>query len=85
MIIKGGYGLFEEMSFVELKERLESKKIFLAQFIEGKKEENFLRNSQKVDSLVEKAKLISFERDKQRNLREVENKNKKTDVKIYFF
>ena len=80
MLIKGGYGLLEEMSIVELKERLELQKQFLAHFIESKKEENILKSSLKVDNLVEKAKLISFERDKLRNQREVEKKNKKLEV-----
>ena len=68
------------MSIVELKERLGLQKQFLAHFIESKKEENILKSSLKVDNLVEKAKLISFERDKLRNQREVEKKNKKMEV-----
>jgi hypothetical protein len=60
------------MSLVELKERLELQKKFMEHYILSKKEDNILKNSQKVEDLVDKAKMISFERDKQRNQKEIE-------------
>ena len=49
-------------------------------YILSKKEDNILKNSQKVEDLVDKAKMISFERDKQRNQKEIERKNKLLQV-----
>lgn len=70
------------MSLAELRERLELQKKFLEHYIESKKEENILNNSHKVENLAEKAKLISIERDKQRNQKEIERKNNKLHVII---
>ena len=78
--MSAGNGLLEEMSLAELRERLEFQKQYMDRFIESKKEENILKNSQKIDILLEKAKFISFERDKQRNQKEIERKNKKLYV-----
>ena len=70
------------MSLVELRERLENQKLFYLNYIDAKKEENKIKNEDKVDELVEKAKLISMERDRLRNQKEIERKNKKLNVRI---
>lgn len=70
------------MSLVELRERLENQKVFYLNYIDAKKEENKIKNEDKVDELVEKAKLISMERDRLRNQKEIERKNKKLNVRI---
>ena len=72
----------DEMSLVELRERLENQKVFYLNYIDAKKEENKIKNEDKVDELVEKAKLISMERDRLRNQKEIERKNKKLNVRI---
>jgi len=77
-----GLGLLEEMSLAELRERLKMQKEFVALYIESKKEENILKNSARVDDLIEKAKLISNERDKMKNQKEIERKNKQLEVRI---
>lgn len=71
-----GYGLLEEMSLAELKERLENQKQFVAEFLQAKREENKIKMDEKAENLIEKAKLISNHRDKLRNKKEVERKNK---------
>lgn len=68
------------MSLAELRERLENQKVFYENFVKAKKEENRIKNEDKVIELVEKAKIISLERDKLRNQKEVERKNKKLNV-----
>lgn len=70
------------MSMVELRERLENQKIYFKNYIDAKKEENKIKNEDKVDELVEKAKIISMERDRLRNQKEIERKNKKLNVRI---
>ena len=76
-----GYGLLEEMSLVELKERLEiQKKMFLDEMI-AKREENKLIMKEKNDVLLEKANRIIENRDKLRNLKEIERKMKKDALK----
>ena len=76
-----GYGLLEEMSLVELKERLEiQKKMFLDEMI-AKREENKLIIKEKNDILLEKANRIIENRDKLRNLKEIERKMKKDALK----
>ena len=69
------------MSLAELKERLESQKNYYQNYVKAKQEENRIKNEDKVNELVEKAKIISIERDKLRNQKEVERKNKKLNVK----
>ena len=76
-----GYGLLEEMSLVELRERLALQKRMLADEIKSKKEENKLRMQERADELVNKAQAIQENRDKLRNQKEVERKMKK-DLKI---
>ena len=71
------------MSIVELRERLENQKIYFKNYIDAKKEENKIKNEDKVDELVEKAKIISMERDRLRNQKEIERKNKKLNVRIW--
>ena len=76
-----GIGLLEEMSLVELKERLEiQKKMFLDEMI-AKREENKLKAEERTDEIMEKANIILDHRDKLRNLKEIERKEKK-DAKI---
>jgi len=70
------------MSLAELRERLKMQKEFVALYIESKKEENILKNSARVDDLIEKAKLISNERDKMKNQKEIERKNTQLEVRI---
>jgi hypothetical protein len=70
------------MSLAELRERLKMQKEFVALYIESKKEENILKNSARVDDLIEKAKLISNERDKLKNQKEIDRKNKQLEVRI---
>jgi len=50
-----GLGLLEELSLAELRERLEMQKNNLILAISSKREENKLRNSERVNDLVEKA------------------------------
>ncbi len=65
------------MSLAELRERLENQKVYYQNYVKAKQEENRIKNEDKVNELVEKAKIISMERDKLRNQKEVERKNKK--------
>ncbi len=76
-----GIGLLEEMSLVELKERLDIQKKMLNEQIKSKKEENKLKNEERVDEIIQKANIILEHRDKLRNLKEIERKEKK-DAKI---
>ena len=76
-----GYGLLEEMSLVELRERLALQKKMLADEIKSKKEENKLRMQERADELVNKAQIIQENRDRLRNQKEIERKAKK-DAKI---
>ena len=72
-----GYGLLEEMSLVELRERLALQKKMLNDEINSKKEENKLRMQERADELVEKAQRIQENRDRLRNMKEIERKMKK--------
>ena len=72
-----GDGLLEEMSLVELRERLALQKRMLADEIKAKKEENKLRMQEKADELIKKAQTIQENRDKLRNQKEIERKIKK--------
>lgn len=76
-----GYGLFEEMSLVELRERLELQKKMLKDQIEAKREENKMKMEERTDSLINKANVIAEHRDKLRNIKEVERKKKKDAIK----
>ena len=76
-----GYGLLEEMSLVELRERLALQKRMLADEIKSKKEENKLRMQERADEIVNKAQIIQENRDRLRNQKEIERKLKK-DAKI---
>ena len=72
-----GYGLLEEMSLVELRERLALQKKMLNDEINSKKEENKLRMQERADELVEKAQRFQENRDRLRNMKEIERKMKK--------
>ena len=72
-----GHGLLEEMSLVELKERLDLQKKFYKDYVESKREENKLKIEEKAEILIDKAKTVADHRDKLRNVKEVERKNKK--------
>ena len=71
-----GYGFLEEMSLVELKERLALQKKMLADEMNTKREENKLKMQERADNLMQKAQIISENREKMRNKREIERKNK---------
>ena len=66
-----GYGLLEEMSLVELRERLAIQKRMLADEIRSKKEENKIRMLERADDLINKAQMIQENRDKLRNQKEI--------------
>ena len=76
-----GYGLLEEMSLVELRERLALQKKMLADEIKSKKEENKLRMQERADEIINKAQIIQENRDRLRNQKEIERKAKH-DAKI---
>jgi len=78
-----GFGLLEELSLIELRERLEVQKKLAKDYIESKKEENRLKNEERVEQIIEKAKIISVARDKLKNEKEVERKKKKEEVKKF--
>ena len=75
-----GYGLLEEMSLVELRERLALQKRMHADEIKSKKEENKLRMQERADEIVNKAQIIQENRDRLRNLKEIERKAKKDAI-----
>ncbi len=75
-----GYGLLEEMSLVELRERLALQKRMHLDEIKSKKEENKLRMQERADELVNKAQIIQENRDRLRNMKEVERKTKKDAI-----
>ena len=64
-----GYGLLEEMSLVELRERLALQKRMHLDEIKSKKEENKLRMQERADELVNKAQIIQENRDRLRNIK----------------
>lgn len=72
-----GLGLLEEMSLVELRERLEIQKRMHAEEIESKREENKLKMEERTEILMEKANVIADHRDRLRNQNEIERKEKK--------
>ena len=74
-----GYGLLEEMSLVELRERLALQKRMLIDEIQSKKEENKLKMKERADEIVIKAQTIQENRDKLRNQKEIERKAKKDE------
>ena len=74
-----GYGFLEEMSLVELKERLALQKKMLLDEINSKKEENKLKMKERADDFINKALLIQENRDKLRNQKELERKMKKEE------
>ena len=75
-----GYGLLEEMSLVELRERLALKKRMHADEKKKKKEENKLRMQERADEIVNKAQIIQENRDRLRNMKEIERKAKKDAI-----
>ena len=75
-----GYGLLEEMSLVELRERLALQKRMHLDEIKSKKEENKLRMQERADELVNKAQIIQENRDRLRNIKEIERKAKKDAI-----
>ena len=76
-----GYGLLEEMSIIELKERLEIQKKMHLDEINSKREENKLKMSEKNDEILQKANFIMNYRDKMRNEREIKRQKKLDDMK----
>ena len=75
-----GYGFLEEMSLVELRERLALQKRTHLDEIKSKKEENKLRMQERADELVNKAQIIQENRDRLRNMKEIERKAKKDAI-----
>ena len=75
-----GYGLLEEMSLVELRERLALQKRMHLDEIKSKKEENKLRMQERADELVNKAQIIQENQDRLRNMKEIERKAKKDAI-----
>ena len=75
-----GYGLLEEMSLVELRERLALQKRMHLDEIKSKKEENKLRMQERADEIVNKAQIIQENRDRLRNMKEIERKAKKDAI-----
>ena len=75
-----GYGLLEEMSLVELRERLALQKRMHLDEIKSKKEKNKLRMQERADELVNKAQIIQENRDRLRNMKEIERKAKKDAI-----
>ena len=69
------------MSLVELKERLEIQKKMRLDEINAKREENILIMKEKNLDLFEKAQSIIENRDKLRNIKEIERKMKKDSLK----
>ena len=72
-----GYGLLGEMSLAELRERLALQRKMTADELNCKKEENKLRMMQKADELYNKALMVQENRNKLRNMKEMERKYKK--------
>ena len=72
-----GYGILGEMSLAELRERLALQKKMTSDKIECKKEENKLKMLQRADDLYNKALMIQENRNKLRNMKEMERKYKK--------
>jgi hypothetical protein len=72
-----GYGLLEELSIAELKERLELQKKFYREYEEAKREENKLKSEERTEEFLQKAKTIAKHRDDLRNQKEVERRQKK--------
>jgi len=72
-----GYGFLGEMSLAELRERLALQKKMTADELDCKKEENKLRMMQRADDLYNKALMIQENRNKLRNMKEMERKHKK--------
>ena len=72
-----GYGFLNELSLAELRERLALQKKMTSDEIECKKEENKLKMLQRADDLYNKALMIQENRNKLRNMKEMERKYKK--------
>ena len=72
-----GYGFLDEMSLAELRERLALQKKMSIDELNSKKEENRLKSMQRADDLYNKALTIIENRNKIKNMKEIERKNKK--------
>ena len=72
-----GYGFLEEMSLAELRERLALQKKMRINELNSKREENRLKSLQRADDLFNKALSIIENRNRIRNMKEIERKNKK--------
>ena len=68
------------MSLVELRERLALQKRMHLDEIKSKKEENKLRMQERADELVDEARVVQENRDRLRNIKDVERKAKKTQL-----
>ena len=72
-----GYGFLDEMSLAELRERLALQKKMSIDELNSKKEENRLKSMQRADDLYNRALTIIENRNKIKNMKEIERKNKK--------
>ena len=72
-----GYGFLEEMSLAELRERLALQKKMRINELNSKREENRLKSLQRADDYFNKALSIIENRNRIRNMKEIERKNKK--------
>ena len=72
-----GYGFLEEMSLAELRERLALQKKMRINELNSKREEYRLKSLQRADDLFNKALSIIENRNRIRNMKEIERKNKK--------
>ena len=75
-----GYGLLDEMSLAELRERLYIQKKMKIDELNCKKEENKLRMKRRADDLYNKALMIQENRNKLRLKKEMERKYKKEQM-----
>ena len=72
-----GYGILNEMSLAELRERLTLQKKMTIDELNSKREENKLKLQQRADEIYNKALIVQENRNKLKNMKELERKYKK--------
>ena len=72
-----GYGILNEMSLAELRERLSLQKKMTIDELNSKREENKLKFQQRADEIYNKALIVQENRNKLKNMKELERKYKK--------
>lgn len=75
-----GYGLLEEMSLAQLKERLELRKKEAEEEMQKKREENIKRKEDKNKELMDKVNKITENRNKQAKIQEDKRKRKQEEM-----